>query len=165
MNKYTVSRKCELCAEPFLARKDLVKAGLARWCSRKCATRARPPFETMPLAERFWPKVDKNGPVAPHRPELGPCWMWTGGTDKKGYGRISIGRRSSGGMVVAHRVAFLLEHGRWPEPCALHHCDNPSCVRPEHLFEGTKSDNMRDCARKGRLVLPKRKLSPGFQLR
>jgi hypothetical protein len=153
MNKYTVPRNCALCGAAFLAREDLVRAGLARWCSRRCATRARPPFKTTPLADRFWPKIDKAGPIPPHRPELGPCHVWTGGHDTKGYGRISLGGRK-GRMEVAHRVAFFLAEGRWPDPCALHHCDNPPCVRRSHLFEGTYADNMADCATKGRIVLP-----------
>jgi len=100
-----------------------------------------------PLAERFFAKVDKNGPII--RPDLGPCHLWTGSTDGDGYGQIGLGARGEG-LEKAPRVAFFLEHGRWPEPCALHKCDNPPCVRPDHLFEGTKADNMRDMANKGR---------------
>lgn len=82
-----------------------------------------------------------------HRPELGPCLQWTGGKFPFGHGSFWFRGRN----LKASRVAFFLAHGRWPDPCCLHHCDNPSCVRPEHLFEGTLFDNMRDCAAKGRI--------------
>jgi|ERR1017187_2035532 hypothetical protein len=76
------------------------------------------------------------------------CLLWTAGTDRKGYGAISF----CGRMLKAHRVAFFLEHGRWPSPCALHACDTPSCVRvgSGHIFEGTPADNTADMMHKGR---------------
>jgi hypothetical protein len=76
------------------------------------------------------------------------CLLWTASTDRKGYGAISC----NGKMLKAHRVAFFLEHGRWPVPCALHACDTPSCVRvgPGHIFEGTPADNTADMMSKGR---------------
>ena len=98
------------------------------------------------LSERFWAKVCKEGPVI--RQELGPCWVWIGGKSK-GYGTISIGGRQ-GIEAGAHRVAWLLETGVWPKPCALHKCDNPSCVRFSHLFEGTHQINANDKTKKGR---------------
>lgn len=90
--------------------------------------------------ERFWSKVDKRGPDE--------CWPWTGGKFWDGYGWFSV----AGAKKKAHRVSFFLQHGRWPEPCCLHRCDNPGCVNPVHLFEGTHTDNMRDRERKGRGV-------------
>jgi hypothetical protein len=163
-NKYTVPRQCLHCGGHFLARADLVEAGLARWCSRRCAGLDRV-FARKPLAERFWAKVNKDGPVPLHRPDLGPCWLWIGAADAKGYGKVAAGAREEG-MQLAHRVAFFLAEGRWPEPCALHHCDNPPCVRREHLFEGTYADNMADCAAKGRVVAPalKGELNPYAKL-
>jgi len=107
------------------------------------------------LAERFAANVNDNGPVPAHRPELGPCWVWTGTPDSSGYGQIHVdkmygGGRSSG-QERASRVAFFLAFGRWPDPCALHHCDNRSCVKawpdelgPAHIYEGTVADNARD---------------------
>lgn len=101
--------------------------------------------------ERFWMKIDKNGPIPPHRPELGPCWVWTGSTDRHGYGQLRF-HVGPGGLVYAHRYAFYLANGRWPEPCALHKCDAGAigCVRHDHLFEGTKADNQLDMTRKVR---------------
>ena len=103
-----------------------------------------------PALTRFWAKVNKDGPVPSHRPELGPCWLWTARRSGKGYGWFWLPPK----LVQAHRFAFFLAYGRWPEPCALHHCDNPSCVRDDHLFEGTDADNAADRDEKGRRAPP-----------
>jgi hypothetical protein len=55
-----------------------------------------------------------------------------------------------GHMQQAHRVAWALTHDRWPRPCALHICDNPWCVNPSHIYEGTPADNIRDAVVRGR---------------
>jgi hypothetical protein len=95
---------------------------------------------------RFWSAVDKNGPIPAHDPDLGPCWIWTRGK-VKGYGRFHVNGRD----VYAHRFAASLEWGEaLPGIKTCHHCDNPPCVRPSHLFRGTHTDNMTDMARKGR---------------
>lgn len=86
----------------------------------------------------FWPNVDKSG----------ECWMWTGSKTPRGYGRLTVRQQ---GSEYAHRFSFRLHGGALGtgvECC--HSCDNPSCVRPDHLFAGTHSDNMRDASRKGR---------------
>lgn len=93
---------------------------------------------------RFWSHVDKNGPVHPKLKTR--CWVWVGGKTKNGYGRF----RHNGKVLKAHRVSWLVTHGRWPNPNALHHCDNTACTRPEHLFEGTQTDNILDMVAKKR---------------
>lgn len=89
------------------------------------------------VVRRFFSKTKRN--------EVG-CLLWTG-ADKGGrYGSFYF----NGKPQKAHRVAFFLHHRRWPEPCALHHCDVSLCVEVTHLFEGTQLENIEDMRRKGR---------------
>src|SRR5258708_2314691 len=83
--------------------------------------------------ERFWEKVDKDGPIPEKSPELGKCQIWTGAKDKKGYGNFTVAVRKTG---KAHRFSFLLAYG-WilEKPYQVDHkCENTSCVRPSHLI-------------------------------
>lgn len=90
--------------------------------------------------ERFWSRVKK--PVEPEA-----CWEWTGHRDRDGYGELRV----CGRPKRAHRVSWELTHGDIPPGLLVcHACDNPSCVRPGHLWLGTKSDNARDSYAKGR---------------
>jgi hypothetical protein len=101
-----------------------------------------------PLEERFWEKVDKNGPIMPGMST--PCWVWTASRDGCGYGLIGLG---DGTVGKANRVSYEMHHGPLGEnECALHRCDNPPCVRPDHLFKGTQKVNADDREAKGRLV-------------
>lgn len=104
----------------------------------------------MTLSQRFWKKVNKNGPVPDHTPELGPCWVWTASPHNypHHYGTIKTSRH---GCTCAHRVSWELHSGPIiGNLLVLHKCDNMKCVRPDHLFLGTQKDNMRDCQSKGR---------------
>jgi hypothetical protein len=91
------------------------------------------------------------------------CWLWTGGTNAQGYGRLSLGRRS----VFAHRWSFQHFNRRALDPLThvCHRCDVPSCVRPGHLFSGTALDNKRDAVAKGRHDRCRRHPGAGRKLR
>lgn len=91
-------------------------------------------------AKEFWERVDRSK----------DCWEWRGYRNWAGYGII---HPTPGVKLRTHRIAYELTHGPIPIGLyVLHRCDNPSCVRPEHLFLGTLADNNRDMAAKGRAI-------------
>ena len=80
--------------------------------------------------QRFWARVEKTD----------NCWLWSGSVIQ-GYGQLKI----NGKMMLAHRFSFLLHNGNINEKLmVLHSCDNPQCVNPEHLSQGTAQDNADD---------------------
>jgi hypothetical protein len=120
---------CVHCLEPF----DVYPARqfTAKFCSYAC--RAIPPLTRF---ERTGWTILENG-----------CWEWNGARTPKGYGYVSGAEKS----FIASRLSWEYHFGPIPDGLfALHSCDNPPCVNPNHLFLGTKGDNNRDMVAKGR---------------
>lgn len=91
--------------------------------------------------QRFWSKVQKGEPDQ--------CWPWTAGCFSEGYGSFCL----NGEELRAHVIAYALTIGIWPSGLVIRHtCDNPSCVNPTHLIEGTTADNVHDMMERGRIA-------------
>lgn len=111
--------------------------------------------QSSPAPHRFWNKVDKDGPTIYEH--LGPCWIWNGAPDGRGYGQFFADKRK----ITAHRYSWLLHNGQIENDLhVLHHCDNTLCVNPSHLFLGTHQDNVDDKVTKDRQARGKQCFAP-----
>lgn len=119
--------------------------GGRRWCSmhqERLRTKGTTSANKLPVGQRFQAFVDNSGDVE-------DCHEWQGSRDGHGYGRFRIGGRTQ----LAHRwiLGHLRGHALTDDEKALHHCDNPPCCNPRHLYIGTQTENMQDAVQRNRL--------------
>lgn len=100
---------------------------------------------TQEFIDKFWSKVDKNGPQG--------CWDWIGYLNKDGYGKISFRENKKKILMSCHRISYTLEKGAiLDDSLVMHLCNRPSCVRPDHLALGTPKDNIAYAASLNRMA-------------
>lgn len=141
-------RRCRARYPPPVIPLDITaidSIGTVTYAVRNMTTIGRP---TTPVLSRIERKL-VVGSVPSHRPELGPCEIWSGSTNKRGYGVMSNKRGKSYALV--HRARWIAIFGEIPANIFVcHKCDNPPCARLSHLFLGTHDQNILDMLSKGR---------------
>lgn len=138
--KLLQSNICQHCATPYTTRNWPKQ----RYCSKRCGGLAK----RRPVLERILARIVKT--------DTG-CWEWTGRVlpGPRGYGSTKIvDRPRNQREQLVHRLMWIETYGPIPDDLLVcHHCDNPPCCNPTHLFLGTKKDNAQDALKKGRLTL------------
>ena len=139
-NTYT-EKKCHRCGSTSIAQASRLKPGTLLFCSGSCRTAHFNEERARPIRELFMNNVDKTS----------SCWLWTGALGRGGYGRATAARGKKNRSELAHRLSHKLFKGPIPKGMFVcHTCDNPRCVNPDHLWLGTRQDNVDDMVSKGR---------------
>jgi len=134
--KMTGNPKRQAYMRKYIREKGIVKQYPCETCQTLCYKKYARAFCNSEC--RFWAYVDKSG----------DCWIWTGYKTQTGYGKLCF---NSNKVVTASRVSYELFYGPiQPGMLICHSCDNPSCVNPNHLWQGTHMENMMDMVEKGR---------------
>jgi len=139
-----VSLSCAFCGKTYSIKRSQFLRGNARCCSRACKEADQKQLTVLSAEDRFWANVIKSD-------DPNGCWLWSAAAATGKHGTFYVG----GGKVQASHFAWESANGR-PVPeglWVLHHCDNPPCVRPDHLYVGTHLDNVRDAIERDRYAI------------
>lgn len=132
-----LERVCVQCGEIFKIWPSDLKTSKGKYCSNRCQL----DWQGHPdrVLEKFWKHVKIDSMTG--------CWQWTGGKNEFGYGIFCTDKR----RIRTHRYCWELFKEPIPKGmCICHHCDNPSCINPDHMFIGTQAENMADMRKKHR---------------
>jgi len=130
-----------ICLKPDCGRPVLARGLCGRHYQQYRNSPEWQPMEPLTVEQRFWMKVTTQGSIPPFRPDLGPCYEWTGG---KGHGGYALFHPVAGVSAPAYRWIYEQENGAVPKGLELDHlCRNPGCVRPSHLEAVTHLENVR----------------------
>lgn len=140
-----IKKSCFVCLAPLELYSYQVKE--KNFCSHSCMYDYRRKIAEDPM-EKWLSQVDKTPGQGPN----GDCWIWTGQTKRGNYGVFYWPLLR---VMGAHIASYCLHTGDMSTSgfAICHHCDNPPCVNPAHLFKGTHSDNVQDAMEKGRMAL------------
>jgi hypothetical protein len=146
-----IEKNCITCSSAF---KIKSYESHRKFCSIKCV-RYTGPLDSLNVRQGFWKKANNEQKWQHIKNQFEKfiikkdgCWGWKKALDKSGYARISMGRSK---IILGHRASWIIHNGLIPDDIFVcHHCDNPGCTNPEHLFLGTPKDNVQDCLNKKR---------------